>query len=207
MNRQKLLASFKATQQMDAIKRYSRDRLLKEESVLCHTGWICTWLIIAGQDYERFTGERIDWGKMLQRAAVHDMDEIGTGDIPRLTKYASEALRASIGLLEEASIFTLEEHLGTSLMTFWASSKDESDEGKLLHLADLASVVYKARDEIENLGNRGFLPVAKECATFLNEKVTPLYKDREKSKHDEWIFNTYCQLLNTLSDCIRGDKA
>lgn len=206
MNRQKIIASFKATQQMDAIKRYSRDRLLKEESVLCHTGWICIWLIIAGQDYERFTESKLDWGKLLERAAVHDMDEIGTGDIPRVTKYASEALRASIALLEEKAIYDLEEILDTQLMVGWSTAKDETPEGELLQLADISSVVYKAWDEITLLGNKGFIPVVAECYEFLNVKATPLYFKRETSRHHQWMFDAICELRNLLSEC-RKEKA
>lgn len=202
MNRSKILASFKATQQMDAIRRYSRDRLLKEESVLCHTGWACVWLVIAGQDYEDYCGEELDWGKLMRRAAVHDIDEIGTGDIPRVTKYATPEIRESMQAIELHSIKQTQREIETDILHLWLDSKDGSPEGELLALADLASVVYKAWDEIMTLGNSGFTQVAVECAHFVYEKIQELRKiEGVRLAIEVWQFEVLVDLHQLLSEC------
>lgn len=166
-----LIASFGIIAQADAISRYSRDKTTVRETVLQHTGWVATWVLLAAESLQQATTYcEIDYGKLLRRAVAHDLDEIGTGDIPRTTKYASPEVRNALAELEAMVPDWIERSLrlqpGT-ICTDWNDAKDTSREGLLIKFADLAAVVYKCWDEILRHSNFAFARVAQEIEGYL----------------------------------------
>lgn len=171
MDQTTLTASFGIIAQADAINRYSRDKTTVNETVLQHTGWIATWVLFAAESLQQTADYcQIDYGKLLRRAVCHDLDEIGTGDIPRTTKYASPSLRSALGELEAQVPEWIEKSLGLDPGTVyhdWNEAKDVSREGLLIKFADLAAVVYKCWDEIIRHSNYAFARVAQEIEGYL----------------------------------------
>jgi 5'-deoxynucleotidase YfbR-like HD superfamily hydrolase len=106
---------------------------------------------------------------VVTKAIVHDMDEALTGDFIRPFKYSSPELRRA---LHEACQHGMTRALsgtevGKILLDRWASSKDDTVEGGIVHLADLWSVVIYARREFL-LGNSYARKILTEVAHWIN---------------------------------------
>lgn len=136
---------------MASITRWSHAHCLKPESVLEHSAFVALFSLKLAYKYE------LDIGHILQKAILHDIEEVITGDIPTTTKYANPSLEAEIAHLEiKAAQKVSREVFSTMSYHFWLNAKDESDEGRVVLLADMAAVVYKIWVEKE-LGNENFL--------------------------------------------------
>ena len=75
---------FSVSQGMSAIQRYSQLHLLKSESVMEHTGFVCLFTYTLCEEINSVSSpnDKLDVGMALQKAIVHDIDEVITGDIP-----------------------------------------------------------------------------------------------------------------------------
>ena len=87
-----IIKLFSVSQSMSAIKRYSQLHLLKPESVMEHTGFVCLFTYILCEKINSVSREedKLNIGLALEKAVIHDIDEVVTGDIPRPTKYYSK---------------------------------------------------------------------------------------------------------------------
>lgn len=141
------------TGKMSAIDRYSQTRLINPESVLEHTGWVCmTCLFIATKLNEE--GEGLDIGLLMSKAAIHDIEEVITGDIASPTKYFSEKLTNEIGKLSRHAVSQILKPFDSKeLSDIWSKSK-EGKEGFIVMLADKLAVVYKVNQEVSQFGNQ-----------------------------------------------------
>ena len=86
-------------------------------------------------------GENLDIGDILEKVILHDLDEVLTGDIPRGTKYYSDAgLQAMRGIAHDA-ISTLANQLegGDIIVNKWKEAKN-GREGTILVLTDMLCV-------------------------------------------------------------------
>jgi len=153
--------------QLSSVSRYSRDHLLKPESVLEHIGFCTVYGVLLAGRLER-EGLQIHTGRLLMKIATHDMDEAILGDIPRTTKYFSKEIRNSFKTVEEETIERLDKWLESRMRGWWVQAK-HGMEGELLKLVDMAAVVYKNWTEIVLLRNRSFLRVCVETQRYLNE--------------------------------------
>jgi 5'-deoxynucleotidase YfbR-like HD superfamily hydrolase len=169
-----IMQSFAAVQQLGSITRFSKDRIVNSESVLEHTGFVCLMAYLIGRHMRDST---LDWAKLLRRATVHDLDEIYTGDVARVTKYSSPEMSALFRNIENQSIKKLNELLGfddNEMCDDWLFAKDGDLEGTIIRAADLMAVVYKAWQEIELSGNLSVVRIAKE----LSGNVIPQFARR-----------------------------
>ncbi|MCP4256826.1 MAG: HD domain-containing protein [Planctomycetes bacterium] len=159
---------FNILNDLASVSRYSQSRLAMDESVLEHTGFvsICC-LCICGVLTK--AGESINTGLVLQRAAVHDLDEVITGDLPRPTKYDNEMLTGLIKILEEKNTMTIATDIFNDERIFdlWYNAKERSKEGFVVQIADAFAVVYKAWSEQTLYGNRVLRPHAKDTTDRL----------------------------------------
>src|SRR5678815_2569832 len=81
--------------------RFSNAKLNSPESVLEHVGGVVlTCYLLCLEMNEREPGV-LDAGEVLAKAAVHDVEELLMGDIPRTVKYASPSTRESFRLIED----------------------------------------------------------------------------------------------------------
>ncbi len=165
--------------QLSNVRRYSRDFMVKEESVLEHIGFTVIFcLVIARRLLEQ--GYGVDTGKLLVRATLHDLEETITGDVSRKTKYCSVAVKEGIDDYGKVAIAKIEELLEISISYDWENAKDDSFEGLILKVADMAAVVYKTMTEVVFYGNKSFIRVSEEIATEIHRlelamKASPLH--------------------------------
>ncbi len=171
-----VINAFSMIAQADSIRRYSRDRVLVEESVMAHTGWCAMWCVFMGKQFERETNQTLNWGELLFKCAVHDLDEIGTGDIPRTTKYATPQVHRALDIVATGFVFMLERQLEVrpgDLSHPWMHAKHPTLEGWMIKYADIAAVAYKVWDEITRGSNFGFFRVAFELRSALEDFPQP----------------------------------
>ena len=156
---------FSFMQTLHAVKRYSRDEMKHQESVLEHTGCVVTYSLILAKKIERLLPVKVNYSDLLTKAVVHDWDEVGTGDIPRTTKYASDVALSAIKVLEEESVRTIERYLNLKdmIVPVWMDSKDNTLEGQIVKIADMSSVVYCIWHQIVRRSNFSFLRVSLEA--------------------------------------------
>lgn len=153
----------------DFTVRYSGLPQIREEALSHHitdVGLLSYVLALKMNTY----GEDLNIGLILEKALLHDLDEVLTGDIPRSTKYYSESgLEAMQGIAEDA-MMKLAESIdgGQDIMTKWKDCKS-GKEGQVLKLADMLCVTRKVISELGVLNNGYFLKVAFELFDYLEE--------------------------------------
>ena len=153
--------------QLSSVSRYSRDHLLKPESVLEHIGFCTVYgSLLAGR--LKKAGIELDLGALFTKIAMHDFDEAILGDIPRTTKYFSDDIRSAFKEVEYGTISRLEKWLDANFVESWVAAK-LGNEGAVLRSLDMASVVYKNWTEVVLLRNRSFLRVCVETQRYLQE--------------------------------------
>lgn len=144
------MKTFKFINKLANVRRWSHAYCHKEESVLEHTAVVAIIALGIGAEVGA------DIGPLLERALLHDMEEVITGDIPNPTKYHNPKITEQIKNFEEvAALEVATEFFDTWAYGCWASSKDKSLEGEIIKIADVAAVVYKIRQETA-LGNQSF---------------------------------------------------
>ena len=123
--------------------------------VACHLSKTCFVAIYSLRLAYKYD---VDTGEVLERAIVHDMEEVITGDIPTPTKYANEQIKTAIkSLEEEAAVRISQEYFYGCMDTPWSKAKDiRDDPGTVVYIADMAAVVYKIWVE-RALGNKDFM--------------------------------------------------
>lgn len=188
----KLIVAFTAIQQLASVTRYSKDTIINKESVLEHTGFVAVFSYLLAKQLK----QDVDIGKLLSRAVVHDLDEIFTGDIPRITKYSSADILKAFKQVEETSIGKLSYVLGVELLDTWQESKANDLEGLLMRITDMVAVVYKCWQEIELFGNYSIVRIVFE----LRKQVIPKVRTyvRESNHTDD---NTFAVLTGLLDAC------
>jgi len=164
---------------MSAIDRYSQTRLANPESVLEHTGWVCFCSLMIADELIA-NGERIDLGKLLASATIHDVEEIIVGDIPSPTKYSSNYVTKGLKDFEDQSAKKL---LSDRMYKIWKNSKS-GKEGFIVELADKLAVVYKIQQETMDFGNntiRGHADNMIPVLTYLYEcQISDKIMDNQK---------------------------
>jgi 5'-deoxynucleotidase YfbR-like HD superfamily hydrolase len=161
---------FTTLHQLSSVNRYSRDHMAKRETVAEHLGFCSIFVLYISKSINRrYPDVAIDYGKLMIRTAIHDIDETVLGDISRTTKYWNNSVRAVIAETEEKAVLKISEFLDIDIFEDWKNAKDDSLEGFIIKLSDLSSVVYKVWDEVILLENKSFLRVAEELSKFLPE--------------------------------------
>ena len=162
-----LKKEFTVAFQLSSVSRYSRDHLLKPESVLEHTGFCLVYAAFLVDRLEN-AGMTVLRSVLFKNIAFHDIDEAILGDIPRTTKYFSDDLRGELKKVESETIHRLDKWLHSRIEAPWRAAK-HGDEGAILRVVDLAAVVYKNWTEVVLLRNRSFLRVCVETQRYLEE--------------------------------------
>lgn len=160
---------FKFASEMSAVSRYSQSHLMREESVLEHTGFVvlCVFYIMTKLLDE---GERINCELVMCRAAVHDMDEVITGDVARPTKYDNPELTEHFKRLEAQAARRISDEVFESETPFflWETSKEATKEGYVLRIADAFAVAYKCYEERITFGNQSLREHARDLHNALS---------------------------------------
>ena len=187
-----IIKIFSTAQKMSAIRRYSQLHLLKEESVLEHTGFVCLFSYLLCHELNtkatNTLTEYMDVGEVLCKAVTHDIDEVVTGDIPRPTKYFDENSKNTFDKISEAGMEKLLEEMNLQmsvnlkLQRDWGNSK-KGNEGVIIAIADLASVVFKIWDEVILLGNQKLIPQGIQAIEYLD--ALKKYVDNSDMNNDQ----------------------
>jgi len=97
-----------------------------------------------------------DVGDVLERALVHDIEEIGTGDIPRWGKRETEQLQDALDNTESRFVSRVVEDepegVQTRVERTWRESKNDEIEGQIVAAADLMCAIIGAWRE-SRVGN------------------------------------------------------
>lgn len=152
------------------VYRYSALPVLNRENVAEHSWWTAIIAVTIAAE--------LGWSLTLQgevalRAILHDIEEIGTGDLVREAKYFDDQMRADFRRVEEAFARRLFEKVGgdagESFTYVWDVAKDDSKAGKVVALADLLCVIAYCRHE-ESIGNTHLARVEEECLKLIDTK-------------------------------------
>jgi len=162
-----LKKEFTVAFQLSSVSRYSRDHLLKPESVLEHVGFCMVYAAFLSDRLSK-KGITVDRSQLFRKIAYHDIDEAILGDIPRTTKYFSNEIRGAMKKVEKEAVRRLDDWLRSFIHLPWMTAK-EGFEGSVLRVVDLAAVVYKNWTEVVLLRNRSFLRVCVETQRYLEE--------------------------------------
>lgn len=142
------------------VPRYSTTFLIRSENVAEHTALVSLYCVFIARWVESNTPIKIDMGKLMVRAAIHDLEEVRSGDTNRTYKHYDQLLRTKMNevsgeLLAEsiAKILPRDEGFTQRTLLEWQNSKDDSPEGRILSLADfLQALSFISREYA--LGNR-----------------------------------------------------
>ena len=137
---------------MSSITRWSQMHCMKNESVLEHTGFVAIYSLHLAYKHS------LPLNHILEKAVVHDMEEVLTGDIPTTTKYINKDILNQIKRIEYNAAGQISEDVfGGKMLNAWSQSKDiATQSGCIVAIADLAAVVCKIVQEVD-LGNKKFL--------------------------------------------------
>ncbi|KKM70388.1 hypothetical protein LCGC14_1441230 [marine sediment metagenome] len=150
------------------VYRYSALPVLNRENVAEHS-W---WTAIIGMTIACEIGRQELMNEVAARGLLHDIEEIGTGDLVREAKYFDQKMRDDFRRVEEAFASRLFGKLGTTgsqLWLTWTQAKDDSLAGQIVALADLLCVIAYVRHE-RSIGNTRLDRVERECLSLIDEK-------------------------------------
>lgn len=201
-----LMKTFNLLGEFSAVTRYSKNRPIKEENNLEHTGWVSLWSYLIAIDIQRKFKVELDFSKILCGAVSHDIDKTLTGDILRPTKYFDEVVKNYIKNIERTSVVKLMYELGHDLnskniLEDWKTAKgNETVEQYIVKIADIMSVVYKVWHELVILSNFSFLSVAREMIPVICTNIE--YKPNKAFPEVDLYFKDHLEVaLEILIEC------
>lgn len=154
---------------MSHVYRYSSVPVIRRENVAEHSWYVAFYSWILAQDLER-RGYKIDYGKLLSRALVHDLDESMTGDFLRHVKYGHPDLKRALDEVSVSMLCKMEQDLGISIRPMWESAKADDLEGEIIEVVDLGRVISYVLEEMK-LGNTHVSGIIQECCNYIEKFV------------------------------------
>ncbi len=153
---------------MSYVYSYSALPVLNRENVAEHSWWTAMIAVTIAVEVDR---EDL-MGEVALRSILHDIEEIGTGDLVREAKYFDEKMRADFRRVELAFASRLFEKLdgvGDVLWSIWSQAKSDDLAGQIVSLADLLCVIAYVRHE-RSIGNTRLDRVERECLNLIDQK-------------------------------------
>lgn len=164
-------------------RRYSTCRVNNDENVAEHSYYVMFYAAMIGQWLQRHpqscgdtTGDpwqlahRLNWELLMVRAAIHDLEESRTGDMPRTFKYSTPALTTVHATAAAEAFKQIVDKLvspgwADRLLQNWMCAKDSRLEGKVIAFADFLSVLSFITQEWES-GNRNAVEHIEEMTRY-----------------------------------------
>jgi 5'-deoxynucleotidase YfbR-like HD superfamily hydrolase len=195
--------------ELDSIYRFPRNDLMRPETVLKHSGitaLISLYLLdTINQNRGGLIFTAVDYAGCLMDSLIHDIDEIGTGDIARPTKYATPSLLGLFKTLAEESLDKVVEEfsLPHAWIHNWKGAK-KGVTGLIVEVADMTSAALVAYREYRVLSNNQFKKVTGEIRNNLIALHLKLYNDTVDIASDDLPLNKEDTLfiLNSLCGFI-----
>lgn len=192
--------------------RFSNSTRIKDESVAEHSFFAAYYSLLLGQALRTFEDVEVDFGLLLSRALVHDLDESITGDFIRHFKYSDNMLHerlddASAVLMSHAfdstfygAVEAKQDMLSTELLSLWKTAKASSTvEGDLMAFADFLSVLSYVMNEID-CGNKKLVTQLDDMYEYLNSfRERMIFRQYEEPK--AWL----CQTTSILNKYVGRD--
>jgi putative hydrolase of HD superfamily len=157
---------------LNHIKRFSFSPVIRPENVSEHSFWVSYYSYLVAQSLSN--KYKIDIGKVLIKAVVHDIEEAGVGDIVRTFKYSSPELTANVKKAEYRQLKnyvnkSFDAEISNRIIADWQKSKDKSIEGRIVAFCDFLCVFVYCCEEIKT-GNKHMLQVLSDAYTALLKK-------------------------------------
>lgn len=171
---------FKISIDTATVTRYSNSKLIREESVMEHTGSVSFMCLILGRKI-RAAGHAINIEDLLTRSLIHDIEESRIGDIANPTKYHNESIKSALDAVAAESMDIILNRISSNdLLPIWDQQKNSSIEGRLLKFCDVLSVLLKIYEEVIIYHNYSLIKHAKNTIHFfesrLQEETNPVLK-------------------------------
>lgn len=177
-----------------------------------HTGFVCLFAYILCEKINSVSDneDKLNIGIALEKAVIHDIDEVVTGDIPRPTKYYSEKSSEVFEEIADQGIKQIISELDLGFQSRielnWKTAKDDK-EGAIIALADLASVVYKLWDEVILLGNKKLILQGKQVFNYVQNLSKEIEKNFDFTYDQQLaINNVIYQLLQICAEINKIDN-
>jgi len=160
------------TRRMCRVVRYNSSPILRAENVAEHS-WYVSFMAMRIFYFvqKKDPSIKLDLAILLQKALVHDMDEMLTSDIPRPFKYYNEAIRKMINDTgkEIFSLYADKEDYPTQIVNSVFECKDGL-EGEIVGICDLLTVLSYVVEETE-MGNKKLIHKALELGDYIESFV------------------------------------
>jgi len=138
------------------VTRFSSLPVHRKETVGEHLFLASWYALMIGREIDLDKAGELDFGLLLSRALVHDIEESVTGDIVRDVKHGGDgSLAKLLHTMGKQVVLDIEAELEIPVLDLWENSKDDSLEGRILALADLMTVAAYALEGLKS-GN-GFM--------------------------------------------------
>lgn len=183
------ISEFILNRRLAQIKRYHSTPMHQNETVAEHSFYV-TIIARALCGLLEEKGEKIDKLEVMEKALVHDMEEMFSGDIAQPFKHADPELKKLIHKLNENSVDMAFEGLPIDLAKhfkyIWSDyNKENKIEDTIVKIADKLSLISYCLEQIK-LGNRFMFDILTNGIKLLEiykfEWLEPILSDIEKEK-------------------------
>jgi 5'-deoxynucleotidase YfbR-like HD superfamily hydrolase len=176
-------------------QRFSNANLIHHESVLEHIGQVCLCCYFICHEINASPELQ---AQVMMKAAIHDVEEVLTGDIPRPIKYASSQTQEAFSILSEEAMRSIIDSL--ELCDPIKVNEDHVyakmfKSGKIVEIADVLAVIYKVHHEVIDRGNRSMMSRATTCMDHLDSLFREINLDHN---HDLKWTEPECKTLNLI---------
>lgn len=164
------ISIFILNRRLAQIKRYHATPLPQNETVAEHSFYVA---IIARSLCSIVPGGKVDILEVVEKALIHDIEEMFTGDIIQPFKYYDPKLKKLIdeinNTMVEKAFDGLPRDLADHFTYIWSDyHKNQKIEDKIVKIADKLSVVSYCFEQIQ-LGNKFMIPILKNAFEMLLE--------------------------------------
>jgi 5'-deoxynucleotidase YfbR-like HD superfamily hydrolase len=145
------------TSRLRFVIRFSNCPRIHDESVSDHSFYVAIYSYLIGLALVA-NGTKLDLGRMLGKALLHDVDECFSGDFIRMFKHSTPELKEQIDracgsfMTKYCADITQSDKLAVWIYGSWFDSKTDV-EGAVVAFADYLSVLSYIHQEID-LGNK-----------------------------------------------------
>lgn len=147
------------------VHRFSSLPVNRRENVAEHSWYVAFYSYLIGQDLQA-QGVEIDFGELLSRALLHDIDESLTGDFLRYVKHDNSTLKQALDDISLTMVGKMSKEVGVNLRPQWMDAKADDTEGNIIKVVDLARVLSYVWEEHQT-GNRHIDHIPAECVTHI----------------------------------------
>ena len=196
MNLEKLFATISG---LSGTYRFSNAKLMSPENVLEHMGGVVLTCYLLCREMNKITPETIDSWSVMAKAAIHDVEELLMGDIPRSTKYATKESRSVFLAQEKWAMVRIMEDLDLKcadevIYDHYAAKLLPS--GVIVEIADVLAVVGKVYEECIERSNHSMISRASSCRG-------QIIKSMNRVKDQDWSQDVKIFLSSVLMQAMR----